>query len=168
MSLFCPPWSFLNHVFNNCGGSYKPNAKYLDVGFNGTIRHSNICKPITVFHIVFCYHYKSVWTLFVLETWKVFFDWSSKCNLATMVSILLDVQNNICKFLGMLFGLTNCEWHWSNSTTRKVLWRIVILFTNIWPTKNWFQWSFFNVLLHFFFFLSDILITLLKVKFFFY
>jgi hypothetical protein len=73
MSLFCPPSSCFNHVSNIRGGSYNPTTKYLDVGFNGIIRHSNIYKPIIVFQIVFCYHYKSVWTLFVLETWKVFF-----------------------------------------------------------------------------------------------
>jgi hypothetical protein len=92
-------------VSNNCGGSYKPNAKYLNVGFNGTIRHSNIYKPIASFHIVFSCHYKSVWTLFVLETWKVFFDWLIKCNLATMISILLDVQDNICNFWECCLGL---------------------------------------------------------------
>ncbi len=38
---------------NNCEGNYKPNAKYLNVGFNGTIRHSNIYKPTLVFTLYF-------------------------------------------------------------------------------------------------------------------
>lgn len=41
-------------------------------------------------------------------SWRLgfmFFDWSSKCNLAMMVSILLDVQNNTCNFWECCLGL---------------------------------------------------------------